>query len=211
MFRFCLALVYFQALPCHAGGPDLRAKLADRCLVWRPEKCSEVQKKADLQLIKSIERKTPRGEAAKLITQKAWGFYLKEKDPLTALYRFNQALILDPKLGQAWWGAGTILVENGQGGDGEKLILKGAALDPTRAEPHVTLGRYYFLDKKNPPAAGRELEAAVRLNPKIAEAHLWMARVLVVQKKLEDSARSYEKARSLGAPADPELEERLKR
>jgi Tfp pilus assembly protein PilF len=192
-----------------AAKPDLPAQIGQRCFIWKPDRCTEAQKKADQRLIEAIARKAPRDQAAKAITKKAWDYYLKEKDPVTALYRFNQALILDPKLGEAWWGAGTVLVEQGLGSDGQPLLTKGIGLDRLRPEPHMTLGRYYFLQRKDPPNAALEFAAAIKLNPSLAEGHLWLARVWVIQKKREDSARSYQKARELGAPVDPDLEERL--
>jgi DNA-binding winged helix-turn-helix (wHTH) protein/Flp pilus assembly protein TadD/TolB-like protein len=59
--------------------------------------------------------------------------------------------------------------------DARSAALSAIQLDPTLAEPYASLGMIYFFTDWNLPAAEREFERSIQLNPNYATAHHWYA------------------------------------
>jgi TolB-like protein/Tfp pilus assembly protein PilF len=98
-----------------------------------------------------------------------------------ALGYFNQALAKDPNYAFAWTGIAEVYILLPlYGGDSPADALpkakeaanKAIALDPTLGEPHAVLGNF-FTDTLDFPAAVREFEKAIALNPNDATTHHW--------------------------------------
>ena len=71
--------------------------------------------------------------------------------------------------------------------------LKALALDPDLAEAHTARGLAVSLSKRHDEAA-REFETAIRLNPKLFEAHYFYARACFQQGKLEQALQLFQQA-----------------
>jgi tetratricopeptide (TPR) repeat protein len=107
---------------------------------------SEAQKSADSILIKTaLADKTPR-EASDYFVQKGFD-YLSQGDPKTAMYRFNQAWLIDPKNENVYWGFGGVYFSFG---DHERALgqyTEGLVINPKSAKimvdmATISLSRY---------------------------------------------------------------------
>jgi DNA-binding winged helix-turn-helix (wHTH) protein/tetratricopeptide (TPR) repeat protein len=97
---------------------------------------------------------------------------------------FRQAIAADPNYAPAYAGladsyalAASLFVMPGSSANVEarSAALSAIQLDPTLAEPHTSLGLIYFYIDWNLPAAQREFERSIQLNPNYAMAHYWYA------------------------------------
>ena len=77
-------------------------------------------------------------------------------------------------------------------------------LDGSSAEAHTSLGMLLFEYDRNPEAALREYETAIRLNPNYATAHHWYAVILAKMGRAEQAIREIEQARRLD-PLSPRI------
>jgi tetratricopeptide (TPR) repeat protein len=59
--------------------------------------------------------------------------------------------------------------------EARSAALSAIQLDPTLAEPHASLGLIYLYIDWNLPAAEREFERSIQLNPNYVMAHYWYA------------------------------------
>jgi TolB-like protein/Flp pilus assembly protein TadD len=122
----------------------------------------------------------------------------------SARQMFSRAIEIDPAYAPAHAGVADasafLYMYAGSGGpDLEKAGSASArALDlaPDSAEAHASRGVALMLSKDY-PAAGREFESAMRLDPKLFEAPYFYARTMWVQGKPEEAARLFELASSL--------------
>jgi len=97
---------------------------------------------------------------------------------------FKQSIAADPNYAPAYAGLAdsyallaSFSVEPGSAAnaDARSAALSAIQLDPTLAEPHASLGMIYFFTDWNLPAAEREFERSIQLNPNYATAHHWYA------------------------------------
>jgi DNA-binding winged helix-turn-helix (wHTH) protein/tetratricopeptide (TPR) repeat protein/TolB-like protein len=97
---------------------------------------------------------------------------------------FRQAIAINPNYAPAYAGladsyalAASLFVMPGSSANVEarSAALSAIQLDPTLAEPHASLGLIYFYIDWNLPAAEREFERSIQLNPNYAMAHYWYA------------------------------------
>jgi TolB-like protein/Tfp pilus assembly protein PilF len=75
--------------------------------------------------------------------------------------------------------------------------LAALANDPTLAEAHPALAYVQMYHDWNWPAAEAEFQVAIALNPSYATAHQWYGNFLAVQRRFDESIRSFEKAMAL--------------
>lgn len=90
----------------------------------------ENQKEADEDLIKKyIKQKGTREKGSEVLVN--LGFkYLYNGDPKTAMYRFNQAWLLDPKNENAFWGFAVVYYNFGDFENSMKQLNEGLELNP---------------------------------------------------------------------------------
>ena len=90
-------------------------------------------------------------------------------------------------------------------------LTKAVALDPRNAEAHNYLG-ITLVEKGWAAAAETEMRRAVELNPKYADAHFNLAVIYARQKtpRWDLAQHHYDKAISLGAAPDPQLEQLIR-
>ncbi len=106
---------------------------------------------------------------------------------------------------------GIIYFRKGRLDDAFSELTRAVALDPRNAEAHNYLG-ITLSEKTWTAAAEQEIRKAIELNPQYADAHFNMAVLYAKQRnpRPELARYHYQKARDLGAAADPQLELLLK-
>jgi DNA-binding winged helix-turn-helix (wHTH) protein/tetratricopeptide (TPR) repeat protein len=82
----------------------------------------------------------------------------------------------------------------------EAAARRAVELDPGQVEAHLILARIHFLRDLDPWRAGREVELALRADPKSAEAYSARADYLAILGRHDEAIRASERARDL----DPE-------
>lgn len=186
-----------------------RDELSKRCFVWRPNACRPEHKKADEELIKKVTRGFKKEEAEKLITRQAWKLLQEKKDAPTALLRFNQSLIVNPKSAEAWWGAGTAAAELLLTDDAWKCLNKSIALDGKNALVYYNLAKVQFAQKRDLKGALKSLQTSVELDPRYRDAYKLMALTEYNLNDFKSAKLHYDQAVLLGATKEPEFEEKL--
>jgi TolB-like protein/Flp pilus assembly protein TadD len=97
---------------------------------------------------------------------------------------FTQAVQLDPNYAPAYAGLGDAFAVIGSTQSGamppsvafpkaKQFAIRSAALDPTLAEPHASLGYIYLVFERDPKTAAREFNRALELNPRYVTALQW--------------------------------------
>jgi DNA-binding winged helix-turn-helix (wHTH) protein/tetratricopeptide (TPR) repeat protein len=125
------------------------------------------------------------GQAYQLYLRGRYFWNLRTVDGLSkSADYFRQAISTDPNYAPAYAGladsyalATSLFVMPGSSANVEarSAALSAIQLDPTLAEPHASLGLIYFYIDWNLPAAEREFERSIQLNPNYAMAHYWYA------------------------------------
>ncbi len=100
--------------------------------------------------------------------------------PRSALEVFDQALAVNPAIGDAWLGRGLCQIRLGNRAEGRKDLLVAAALEPQRAELRSYLGKAYA-DAGDFTRAEKELALAKRLDP--ADPTAWFYSGLLNQER----------------------------
>jgi Flp pilus assembly protein TadD len=124
----------------------------------------------------------------------------------------RKAVHLDPDVAQAWLTLGIIAFRKGELEASLAALSQAVYLEPDNAHAHMYLGvlarKRGWLD-----AAEDELSKAVELDEDYAEAHFNLALVYTELKPpaIELARRHYYRALALGAPADPDKDQLLKR
>jgi tetratricopeptide (TPR) repeat protein len=131
---------------------------------------------------------TPQGDdlpAHQLYLRGRYFWNLRTVDALSkSAEYFRQAIAIDPNYAPAYAGladsyaiATSLFVMPGKAANIEarSAALSAIQLDPSLAEPHASLGLIYFYIDWNLPAAEREFERAIQLNPNYVMAHYWYA------------------------------------
>ncbi len=77
---------------------------------------------------------------------------------------------------------------------GKAAAEQAIAADPSLAEAYAALGFSDWFYGWNPPAAERELRHALQLNPNNADAHHWLAQVLMTRGRFAESERQMREA-----------------
>lgn len=147
------------------------------------------------------------------------GFLLAaENKTRAAIKLFDQALAIDPALGNAWLGRGLCKIRLTPGffslsprdTSGERAGVRGnvelsalddlliaAAVEPQRSLLRSYLGKAWVLDHRNPALARKELELAMHLD--LADPTPWLYRALLNEQenRLNEAIRDLEKSQEL--------------
>lgn len=188
-----------------------RSELSTRCFVWRPENCREGHKRADDIMVKAVTRGFTRTEAAKPIVRHAWTLLQEKKDGVKALIRFNQAIVLDGKMGEAWWGAGTAAADLGLWEDAEKCLRKAVGFDKRLAGAHFNLARLLFSRKQDMGGAEESARSCIKADSTYRDCHKLLSLIHFNGNQFAEAKKDYDMAVQLGAEREPELERKLER
>jgi len=123
------------------------------------------QKKADRAFVKTILEQQPSVRAGSEEMVRL-GFKYLYTDIKTAMYRFNQAYLLDPTNSDIYWGFGAVYMILGQEKKGLDQYREGLKMDPNN--PRILtdygtyfLGEYYELNPIYPNQAMENIEVAL--------------------------------------------------
>lgn len=135
-----------------------------------PERTAE-QRAADREFLAAVDKSgMTRREAAEHATKRGFQ-YSRRGDYATAIKRFNQAWLLDPEYGGAYWGFAVILFERDKEiGSAGEMFSKAAELLPDDLDLQVDYGRFYGKTGR-PRKAIERYEQALRLNSRARDAH----------------------------------------
>jgi Tfp pilus assembly protein PilF len=114
------------------------------------------------------------------------GFVLLARNhPAQARPLFDEAIVIDGALGNAWLGRGLCRIQSGEAELGRQDMQVAAVLEPQRAVLRSYLGKA-FSNAGDNPRAKKELDLAERLDPRDPTA--WLYRALVEQRQNEVNA-----------------------
>jgi tetratricopeptide (TPR) repeat protein len=125
------------------------------------------------------------------------GFLLAaQNSPKTAIGVFDQALAINPALGDAWLGRGLCLIRTRHGAQGREDLLVAAAIEPQRAELRSYLGKAYA-DAGDFRQAQKELDLAKQLDPSDPTAWLYSALLNQERSRINTAIEDMEKSQQL--------------
>jgi tetratricopeptide (TPR) repeat protein len=107
-------------------------------------KKTDAQKIADMKFIKeSLEAETSARKASEHMVRLGWNYFYKG-DIRTAMYRFNQAWLLDSTNANAYWGFGAIYSYFMDEEKALEMYDSGLAIEPANASLLTDKGTIYF-------------------------------------------------------------------
>ena len=125
------------------------------------------------------------------------GFLLAaENRPRTAIGIFDQALAVNPTIGDAWLGRGLCKIRAGNRVQGREDLLVAAAIEPQRAEYRSYLGKAYA-DAGDFKRAEKELDLAKRLDPNDPTAWLYSSLLNQERSRINPAIDDMEKSEEL--------------
>lgn len=121
-----------------------------------------------------------------------------EQGHLKAIKLFEQAIAIQPRYAQAYSGLAdayallgsnpsTAMTRPAAMSKARAAALQALAIDDSLAEAHTSLAFVYWHYDWNWPAAEREFQRAIQLNPSYPTAHHWYAFYLVSQGRLDEA------------------------
>ncbi len=124
--------------------------LRHRCFVWTPTvECKAKHSDDDERLVRHLTAKLSVADATDKVLADGKEALLHDGDPVTALYRYNQALILDATRAEGWKGAADSFLSMEMSPEALPLAKKAVELDSKNGEAFVTLARAELtFDKK---------------------------------------------------------------
>ena len=126
-----------------------------------------------------------------------------------ALANFNAAIEKDPTFALAYAGvadtydlagspdAGGTMPPRDALPKAREAAIKSIELDPTLAEPHVSLGHIKYYYDRDWTGAEREFKRAIELNPNYPQAHQWYSLLLVWQGRTDEGIAEVKRAQQL--------------
>lgn len=120
------------------------------------------QRKADDEFIKaSVAQDGTREKASAHMVELGFN-YLNRKDLKTAMYRFNQAWLLNPKNEEAYWGFGAVYLTFDDLDRAMSQYAKGLAINPKNSNI-LTDKATVYLARFNKSAGKQELDSAISI------------------------------------------------
>lgn len=162
------------------------------------------QKEADLKFIKvCLAQEGTNRKASELLVKRGFD-YLYEKDFKTAMFRFNQAWLLDPKNENAFWGFGAIYFSFGDFESGMKQYEEGLKLNPNSSNILTDKATVYmtkYMSSKN----GKDFNLALNLfkksysiDPKNQNTLFKISACYFVKKDCGNAWKYYNECKKLG-------------
>ena len=103
----------------------------------------------------------------------------------------RSALEINPNTPNALFALGELKLQQKKYSESEKILREGLNLENRSWQGHFTLGRVYW-NTGDLAKAGKQVAITIQLNPKLAEAHLLGANILLRAGKKEDAALEFE-------------------
>jgi tetratricopeptide (TPR) repeat protein len=124
--------------------------------------------------------------------------FAARNDPSKALAAFEEALALDPGLGNAWLGRGLCRLRRGRVREGLEDLEMAAAVEPHRALLRSYLGKA-FDAAGDPERAAKELDLAKAMDPNDPTAWLYAALLDQRRNRINKGVRDLETSKALNA------------
>ena len=177
-----------------------------------------IAKKLELTMLVSNPRAT---KEKHLVSKEAYELYLKGRthwnlrtpvDLKKGIEFFEQAIATDPLYSAAYAGIADSYNALGYGSfvapqltfpKAKEAALKALRLDSTLAEPHASLGFFYFYHGWDWDLAEQEFRQAIALNPNYSLAYDWYAYYLTAMERYDEALVILEKAAALDPLSDP--------
>ncbi len=117
--------------------------------------------------------------------------YMDLNQPDKAERALRGALEINPNTPNAFFALGELKLQQKKYSESEKMLRDGLNLENRSWQGHFTLGRVYW-NTGDLAKAGKQVAITLQLNPKLAEAHLLGANILLRAGKREDAALEFE-------------------
>ena len=125
------------------------------------------------------------------------GFLLAAKNQIApATDWFDQAIAIDPALGNAWLGRGLCRIRSGDEAGGREDLLVAASLEPQRSLLRSYLGKA-LANGRDPKRARHELELARHLDPADPTPWLYSALLNSDDNRINEGIRDLERSKEL--------------
>lgn len=105
--------------------------------------------------------------------------------------KFEEAIAVDPALGNAWLGRGLVKIRQGKVEEGRQDLQTALTLEPNRAILRSYVGKAHH-QEGNMPLARKEIDLAMRLDPNDPTSFLYSALLNQQQNKLNEAVRDLE-------------------
>jgi Tfp pilus assembly protein PilF len=172
--KILTAIILLFAINISAQNPNFEKwqELANNDINLQPEfgdlEKNESQIKADNDFIEEIlKHYDNKQDASKKMTELGFQYIYERRDLQTAMKRFNQAYLLEPKNADIYYGYGTIYFNLGAMESAREQFDKGLLINPNHSKMLTDygttyLGDYYNLVNTNPEKAVENLNNAVK-------------------------------------------------
>jgi tetratricopeptide (TPR) repeat protein len=125
------------------------------------------------------------------------GFLLAAKGKSAAArQQFDEAIVLDGALGNAWLGRGLVRIHSGDAAGGRQDLQVAATVEPQRAILRSYLGKA-FANVRDGKHAEKEFALAQKLDPNDPTVWLYSALLNEQENKVNDAVRDLEKSQAL--------------
>jgi Tfp pilus assembly protein PilF len=182
---------------------------------------SEEEKKSDQKFVEEImtqeQFKGDKRAASNHMIQLGFN-YMYRRDLKTAMYRFNQAFLLDSTNTDIYWGYGAIYMTLGNFELGKQQYIEGLSIDSTNAHLLTDLSTYYMEQYfamimmpeneyvKNPKEQAREnldsainyLKKSYQIDPKDENTLFKLSTVYYYADDCENAWKYYDECKKLG-------------
>ena len=126
--------------------------------------------------------------------------YREQRNWAQALHHIDRAIALNPASGHAHAQRGRLLFAEGRQADAKSAFETALGLEPEATTTLFYLGTVEAALENWPQAIGH-FQRAVELDPDLALGHLYLARALGEDKRLDEAREALEEARAFGVPA----------
>jgi len=112
----------------------------------------------------------------------------------------EKAIQLDPEFPEAYVNLGVALAEQGQFDRAEQALIRALQLKPYDPRVHQNLGKVHmnrgvqFAQRNNMESAQREMQAAIKYDPELVEAHDLLGGMLELRGQIAAAEREYREA-----------------
>ena len=180
--------------------------LRNRCFVWNPKACNSQTRAADQKLILEVKAKGSLEAAADYAMAEGWMAFVQEKDLKTALFRFNQALILQENHARSWLGAGAVYSELLMFDPGERVNKRAIELNSHEGSAYLNLGRLYAYARKDYKTAKELFLKAVEVQPDFYDSYVKLAYLSIASQDYSAARQWLGKAKRAGVNIPPQIE-----